>query len=154
MMRNRPVVLVVAFGLATVLCSRAQESPGKPAASGSSKAESTRKPVLTEEVRVSTHEALAGAVEREAKKGNADQKSKDSPDEAVMEFHVLAASGAGVSNSVVTKDKTPARQFHGEVSGALGAVGNQESGNTGTTSKSGKTSISVETDHSKTAPSR
>ena len=150
MMRNRPIVLVVALGLATVICSLAQEAPVKPAASGSSKADSTRKPGLTDAVRLSNHEALAR--EREAKQGNADQETKDFPDDTAMEFHALAPSGAVVSKAAVTKEKTPAKQI--QVSGALGAVGNQESGNAGTSSKSGKTSIYVETDHSKTAPSR
>src|SRR5208283_1243921 len=128
MMRNRTLVLLVAFGLAAGLAALAQDAPIKPDPAKPSKTEATKKPALVDAVRVSTTEALTSAAKKEAKKDSAVAKEKDSASDTVTEFHAVTPSTTNSTDPVVTKEKSSAKQFHGEAYGALGAGGNQESG--------------------------
>jgi hypothetical protein len=151
MIQKRTVALMLAYVLVAATCLLAQNAPQKPAPAESAKPE--KKLVLTDAVRVSTKEAVTSAAEREAKKGTSDVKPKESPSDAVTEFRVADPGTTSNSNTVVTKEKSSARQIHGEIKGGLGTMGSEESGKVGTNSKSGKTSIYVETDHARTTTS-
>ena len=137
-------------------CTLAQDSPRKPDTQTISKTASTTKPKLVDAVRVSTQEAVASAAKQESAKGVPEKNPKDSSTDAVLEFHTAAPAGTEDNSQVVASDskKSPLKKIHGEAYGADGSGGNQEGAKAGTSSKSGKTSIYVETDRSHTTPPR
>jgi hypothetical protein len=77
-------------------------------------------------------------------------KSKPVSDAAVLEFH-SAGEGSGNSSTAAVagparQGKSPAKRVHGDLYGAKSGIGNAEGGSVGATSKSGKTSVYVESD--------
>jgi hypothetical protein len=155
MIRIHAVLLTLTFVLAGAAGVIADDAPQKLGAEKTAKKESTRKPAITDAVRVSTDAALASAAKQEADKGTADQSAKGDPDGAVLEFHPAAPGAAADGSAVVANDpqKSALKNLHGEVYGAGGARGNQETGKVGASSKDGKSSIYVETDRSHATPS-
>jgi hypothetical protein len=155
MIRIRAVLLTLTFALAGAVGAIADDAPQKPGAEKTAKTESTRKPAIADAVRVSTDAALASAAKQEANKGTSDKSAKGDPDDAVLEFHPAAPGATADSNAVVVNDSKESvlKNLHGEVYGAGGARGNQETGKVGTSSKGGKSSIYVETDRSHATPS-
>lgn len=111
-------------------------------------------------IRVSTEEAVRSTAQAEAKKRAAkDGSPAESPDAAVLEFKPAdqdSARGAVVAPSKDSK-KSALKRVHGAAYGSLNPdhPGNHEAAaSVGATSKSGKSSIYVETDRSKaTLPS-
>jgi hypothetical protein len=156
MIRSRTILLILTLALAGATCALADDPPQKPDTQKPSQADSSKKPALTDAVRVSTDEALASAAKQETKKRSQDKNRKDSSDDAVLEFHPAAPAASADSSTVVTKDskKAPLKGVHGEVYGAAGAGRNREGGKVGASSKGGKTSVYVETDRSNTTPPR
>lgn len=150
------MLLTLTLALAGATWALADDPPQKPETQKSSQADSSKKPALTDAVRVSTDEALASAAKQEAKKQGPKENQKDSPDDAVLELRPSVPDAAAGGSAVVTKDskKSPLKNVHGEISGAAGAGRNREAGKVGASSKSGKTSVYVETDRSNTTPPR
>ena len=149
------MLLILTLALAGGAWALADDPPQKPETQKSSRADSSTKPALTNAVRVSTDEALASAAKQEAKKRSPDENQKDSPDDAVLELRPAAPDASADSSATVTEEKkSPLKNVHGEASGAAGAGGNREAGKVGASSKSGKTSVYVETDRSNTTPPR
>jgi hypothetical protein len=113
---------------------------------------SEKKPKLTDIVRVSTDQAIQSAAQKEAKKSSKDEK--DAADSGVLEFHA-GAIDSNTGNAVVAPSgskRVPLKNIHGTVFGsadshALGTHG--AGGAVGATSKSGKSSIYIETDHAR-----
>jgi hypothetical protein len=155
MIRIHAVLLTLTFALAGAIGAIADDTPPQPGTEKTAKTESTRKPAIVDAVRVSTDAALASAAKQEAHKGISDKSAKGDPDDVVLEFHPAAAGATADSNAVVVNDskKSALKNLHGEVYGAGGARGNQETGKVGTSSKGGKSSIYVETDRSHATPS-
>jgi hypothetical protein len=85
---------------------------------------------------------------RDQGKGQAADQNK--PDDAVVEFHA-AGSGSGDSGTApaVIRDqasKSALKHVHGDLYGSRSGIGHADGGSAGATSKSGKTSIYVESD--------
>jgi len=122
---------------------------GQPAQSKSSATRSKEKPALAEATRVSTAEAACKAAEVEAQGHPSDPASQASGAPDVLEFHA-AGPGAQDSAGAATKEskKSTLKSVHGDAYGASDGrgAGKQVGGAVGTTSKSGKASIYVETD--------
>ncbi|MGD1154654.1 MAG: hypothetical protein ABSA41_02380 [Terriglobia bacterium] len=155
MIRNRTMLSILTLALAGAAWALADDPPQKPETQKSSQTDSSKKPALTDAVRVSTDEALASAAKQEAKKQSPEENQKDSPDDAVLELRPSVPEAAASTSAAATKEKkSPLKNVHGEVSGAAGAGGNREGGKVGASSKSGKTSVYVETDRSNTTPPR
>lgn len=153
MIRNRTTLLILTLALAGATWALADDPPQKPETQKSSQADSSKKPALSDAVRVSTDEALASAAKQEAKKQGPKEDQKDSPDDAVLELRPSVPEAAADSSAAVSKEKK-LKNVHGEVSGTAGAGRNREGGKVGASSKSGKTSVYVETDRSNTTPPR
>lgn len=84
----------------------------------------------------------------EAQKGTATNStpSLGPPVSEVGEFHP-APGGSGRSlNAPLVKDPSPLKRVHGDVYGGAGRSGHAAGGDVGATSKSGKTSVYVESD--------
>jgi cobalamin biosynthesis Mg chelatase CobN len=146
------MLVILTLALAGATCALADDPPKKPETQKSSQGESSKEPALTDVVRVSTDEALASAAKQEAKKRSSEDKQKDSPDDAVLELRPSPPEAAAGTSAAVSKEKkSPLKDVHGEVAGA---AGNREGGKVGASSKSGKTSVYVETDRSNTTPPR
>jgi hypothetical protein len=156
MIRNRTLLLILILALAGAGLALADDPPQKPDAPKPSQTDPSKKPVLTDVSRVSTDQARADAAKQEAKKQGTEEKQKNSPDDAVLEFRPAAPGASADSSTVVTKDSKKGRlkNLHGEAYGAAGVGGNREGGKVGASSKSGKTAISVGVDRSSTTPPR
>jgi len=154
MIRDRTLLLMLTLALASATCALGDDPPQKPEPPKLSQADSSMKPVLTDAARVSTDQARADAAKHASKKPSEDKK--DSSNDAVLEFHPAVPDTSADSSTVVTKDskKGPLKGVHGEAYGAAGAGTNREGGKVGASSKSGKTSVSVEADRSSTTPPR
>ncbi len=129
----------------------AERQPGQsPANQQSTASNAKRKPTLSEATRVNTAEAVA---KRQAEE-NASDKSAGLLD--VLEFrsadqNVEASSGTTVASSKESK-KTVLKNVHGTAYGSLdpSKPGNRKAGaSVGATSKSGKSSVYLETDRSR-----
>jgi len=153
MNRSCTLVLVLGCVLAGAAWGIADDSSPKPASHKPSQADSAQKPRLRDAVRVSTNDAAVAAAQKKAQK-DASEKSESSGD-AVLEFHPAASNATAPSDAAVTDDgrKTALKNLHGEVYGAAGAGGHVEGGKAGTTSKSKKSSVYVETNRATTNPS-
>jgi len=125
----------------------------KPAAQAkpAPKVEANR--VLVEATRVSTSDTARTAAQDATKKGDGEKPQEHPADSAVLEFRPALeakhdAGGAAASTSKDSK-KSPAKNIHGQVYGSTGAgeAGNRGAGGAvGASSKSGKTSVYVETE--------
>lgn len=130
----------------------AEQSQKKPVKA--SEKPSSKTPSLADAARVSTDAALQDAAKQAAKKPDG---AKEEPSgEAVVELHPAQAEGA-TSTSVKPESKKPkkAKDVHGTVFGAADAkkAGSHRAGGAaGATSKSGKTSVYVETEGDRTTP--
>lgn len=122
-----------------------------------------RKLDLAGAARVSAQEATRGAAADLAKKAGKSDPSiagaSRTEDSAVIEFRPVASEqsgGAAVQASSKDSKKSILKNIHGSAYGSLdpGNRGNHESAaSVGATSKSGKTSVYIEGDHSRTSPS-
>jgi hypothetical protein len=125
------------------------------------------KPSLLEATRVSTENARRGAaadLARQDKTGLAAPKvwapaTADSESSTVLEFHPAEANaGASASQAASSKNsnKSALKNVHGSAYGSTvpGNSNHQVGGSAGVTSKSGKTSVYVETDQSRAASPR
>jgi hypothetical protein len=156
MIRNRTLLLILTLALTGAAWALADDPRQNPDTPKPSQTDPSKKPVLTDVSRVSTDQARADAAKQEAKKRGLEEKQKDSPDDAVLEFHPAAPDNSADGSAVVTKDSKKGRlkNVHGEAYGAAGGGGNREGGKVGASSKSGKTAISVGVDRSSTTPPR
>jgi hypothetical protein len=128
-------------------------SPAKPSARPGNPKESPagtsgKKVPLSELTLVSTSAAGKAALEGQAEK----QKTKEpaSPEPAVVEFHPVGATTSGNAAFVFGKGKKDhglLHDIHGSVYGVNGAGQRDTGGDVGATSKSGKLSIFVGTEH-------
>jgi hypothetical protein len=75
------------------------------------------------------------------------------PSDGVMEFQpVPSGTGPASSSGVIqagSQSKSPLKRVHGDLYGATGAAGQAASGSVGATSKSGKTSVYIQSDETR-----
>ncbi len=149
-------LIILAMTLLFALMGAAQEakapSPGKEP-----EAQVQKKPVLVDATRVSTDATARSAAKEDAQKSAAGKKTKDSNESSVMEFKPAGPNAGSGEVVVLSKDSKKKKNIHGEVYGTTGAqaAGTQGGGGAvGGTSKSGKTSVYVETEHQRTTPPR
>jgi hypothetical protein len=129
---------------------------------GAGKSEAGKKPALARLTRVSTEEAAHGAAADAAKKNQKVAPQPDgskTQDSAVLEFRPVDPdrATAGAVTAPPGNNKSALKNMHGGVYGS-NAPGNrgtyEAAGSVGTTSKSGKTSVYIETDRSRASPPR
>ena len=157
---------MVLFGLALTLflatSGRAQETAAKstsdssPSRETSASPKTTGKPSLLDLTRVSTEEAAKSAAPKSADKAAGAKAAEASADDSVTEFHPARPDSAPTGGAVATTSdeskKSVLKRVHGTVHGsaAAGTSGDRGGGaSVGAASKSGKTAIYVETDHSR-----
>jgi len=141
---------------------RAQETVAKATSDSSSSREAAtssktkQKPSLLDATRVSTEEATKHAAQESAAKASEATTVESSPDESVTEFHPARPDPAQTGEASITASddskKSVLKRVHGTVQGSAtaGASGDRAGGAAlGAASKSGKTAIYVETDHSR-----
>lgn len=120
---------------------------------------SESKPSLLDAARVSTEDARRGAAaglanQDKAKAAVAKPSTLATEDSPVLEFHPAQATAAPSAPAIaVSKNskKSPLKDLHGTAYGstAAGTSNHHVGGSAGATSKSGKTSVYVETDQSR-----
>ncbi len=135
----------------------ATQDDKKAGSKESSAPQAKKKPVLVDATRVSTEAAAESAVKKETQKSAATGKSKDANDSSVMEFKPAAPNADSGDAIVLSKGSKKKKTIHGEVYGTTGAQGAGTQGGggaVGATSKSGKTSVYVETERQRTTPPR
>jgi len=159
--RIKPSIWIyLAIVLAVAALGAAQDPQQTPAEPSQKKPEkvpdkpSSKKPSLAGAARVSTDAALEDAAKAAAKKP---EGAKEEPSaEAVVEFHPAQAEGATSTSVKPESQKSKkAKDVHGTVFGATNAknAGTRRAGGAaGATSKSGKTSVYVETEGDRTKP--
>jgi hypothetical protein len=97
----------------------------------------------------------AGSVEAQAGKQAQDQtRASSTPEDAVVEFHPATSSVDSASPAVVKDGKSRATRVHGDLYGATGAAGHATGESVGATSKSGKTSVYVQSDQARSTTSQ
>jgi len=156
------VLSVLALTLFLATSGSAQETAAKATSVSSSGRETatpsrtTQKPSLLEATRVSTAAAAKRAAQERAAKADAATTVESSSDESVTEFHPTRPDSAQTGGAIVTTSdeskKSVLKRVHGTVHGsaAAGTSGDRGGGvSMGAASKSGKTAIYVETDHSR-----
>ncbi|MFB3920169.1 MAG: hypothetical protein ACE145_00525 [Terriglobia bacterium] len=132
-----------------------QETEKKPEPPKTETRKGSSKPVLAEATRISTDAAIKGAAQKKAKGDESDEALAEPADSAVTELHPAAQKdekSAADSEAVETTKKSPTRNIHGSVYGAAGADGGstrRTGGSVGASSKTGKTSVYVETNRSR-----
>jgi hypothetical protein len=136
-----------------VMAQEAQSPDAKKPATTESK-----KHALTEAVRVSTDAAISSAAKQQAQKPASDAARKDSSEEAVTELHPAASEPLTSNSAVVTSnDSRKAKNVHGAVYGSTVAKnpGTRSTGGAvGASSKSGKSSVYVEMESTRTPTPR
>jgi hypothetical protein len=125
---------------------------GQSAQPKSSTASSKEKSALAEATRVSTAEAARTATKAAAQGRGSDPASEASGAPEVLEFRAAspgAQDSVGAAGTEESK-KSALKNVHGDAHGALDSrgAGKRAGGSVGATSKSGKSSIYVETDRS------
>ena len=161
-LESRGVLLLLALALFLPTSGRAQETPAKASSDASSSRETAtssktkQKPSLLDATRVSTEEAADSAAQKKAAKAADAKTIESSSNESVTEFHPARPDSAQTGGAVVTTSdeskKSGLKRVHGTLHGsaAAGTSGDREGGaSVGAASKSGKTAIYVETDHSR-----
>ncbi len=157
----RKVALNVQIALAAlVLVMSASATPqeqktGAPSNGSASASRTQKKPQLVDATRVSTSDAAKSVAKEESAKSATPKPAEGAEDAAVLEFKPTAHN----EDKPVTVHEEGARKsalknIHGNVYGATGAGNRETGGAVGTTSKSGKTSVYVGTDRSRTTPPR
>ena len=120
-----------------------------------------KQPALADVTRVSTAEAALGAARDATKEKAKNQKSRQSPDgteeTGVLEFKPASQDAdAEAASHPTVYSRTKRKRVHGEAYGSLdprNSGNHQTGGAVGATTKSGKTSVYVETDQARsTAP--
>ncbi len=113
-------------------------------------------PVLAEATRASTDDAVKSTAPKKVEAGAPEEAPTEPGDSAVTEFRPATqrpeTSGAASAGSPKASKKPSSRNTHGSVYGASGSAGNSTSrsgGSVGASSKSGKTSVYVETNRSR-----
>ncbi len=165
-MRKRIKCGMVLFGLALSVflatSEKAQGTSAKATSDSSSSRETAtssktkqQKPSLLDATRVSTEEAAKGAAIENAGKAADAKTIESSTNESVTEFHPARPDSAQTGGAIVTtldeSKKSVLKRVHGTVHGstAAGTAGDRGGGAAvGAASKSGKTAIYVETNHS------
>ena len=161
-LESRGVLFLLALSVFLATSGRAQETAAKATSGSSSSRETstspktTRKPSLLDLTRVSTEEAAQHAAQNNAAKAADATTVESSSDESVTEFHPTLPDSAQTGGAIVTTSdeskKSVLKRVHGTVHGsaAAGTSGDRGGGvSVGAASKSGKTAIYVETDHSR-----
>lgn len=146
---------ILMLALAPALLGAAQD--GKTPGNKESTAKAQKKPVLVDATRVSTDAAAQSAIKKETQQSTASKKSKDANDSVVFEFRPAAPNSESGDALVLPKGSKKKKNIHGEVFGtaaAQGAGAQGGGGAVGATSKSGKTSVYVESEHQRTTPPR
>jgi hypothetical protein len=151
------VLFMLALTVFLATSVRAQEALAKsssdstPRRETSTSSKTKQKPSLLDATRVSTEEAAKRAAPK-----SADKAAEASADESVTEFHPTRVDSAQTGGAIVTTSdeskKSVLKRVHGTVHGsaAAGTSGDRGGGaSVGAASKSGKTAIYVETDHSR-----
>ncbi len=149
-------LLIVVMTFVSALPATAQEDKA-PRSKKEPEAPAQKKPVLVDATRVSTDAAARSAAKEETQKSAAAKKTKDSNQSAVMEFKPAGPNVGSGEVVVLPKDSKKKKNIHGEVYGTTSAqaAGTQGGGGAvGVTSKSGKTSVYVETERQRTNPPR
>lgn len=149
------VMLAVMLAVLISAAAAPQEKVDNPPTTNS-RPKSEKKPTLVDAIRVSTAEATKSAVKEKSKQSAQPETMEESNDPAVLEFRPTANTEEG---TVVAPsgDSKKLKNVHGKVYGAVdaGNSGNRQSGAAvGASSKSGKSSVYVETDRSRTTPPR
>ncbi len=119
--------------------------------------EPQNRPVLVNATRVSTDATARSAAKEEARQSAAETRTKDSNQSAVTEFKPAGPNDGSGEVVVLPKDSKKKKNIHGEVFGTTSAQGAGTQGGggaVGATSKGGKTSVYVETEHQRTTPPR
>ena len=151
-------LLAAALAMMFVVPMSAQTSDPAPVQENPPK-ESSRKQEkarLEEVTRVSTEKAAQSAAKEKSKPGT-EEKSKGpelSGGSQVTEFHpAIAEERAPAGEPGATRTKCRAKDIHGSVQGAGGSRGSGAAGGgeVGATTKSGKTSVYVQSEKSRTA---
>ena len=161
-LESQGVLLLLALTLFLATSGKAQETAAKstsdsrPSRETSTSSKTTQKPSLLDATRVSTEEAAQHAAQKNADKAAEARAVESSADESVTEFHPTRADSAQTGGAVVTtldeSNNSVLKRVHGTVHGsaAAGTSGDRGGGvSVGAASKSGKTAIYVETDHSR-----
>lgn len=147
------LVVVAALQAAqTASQNGAGQDKQNPAPQKSTAKPSKNKPPIAGAVRASTDAALEDAAKQAAKKP--DEAKQPSVSEAVVEFHPTEAAASTRTKTESQKTKK-AKDVHGTVYGATDAKNagtHRAGGAVGATSKSGKTSVYVETQSDRTTP--
>jgi hypothetical protein len=153
-------VLAAVFSLLASAAFAQSQAPQNPPAGGPAKEspapKADKKRLLDEATRVSTSEAVKSVARESKEKPKASEGSSTSD---VMEFQPAAPSGAGARTVVIpskNSKKSVAKNVHGTVYGSADpqANGNHRTGGAvGASSKSGKSSIYVETDQGRSTSS-
>jgi hypothetical protein len=82
-----------------------------------------------------------------AKDAKAGEKASPGAPSAVGEFHEAPeGTSRGSANSKVQEGRSPGKRIHGDIYGAGSRIGRAGSGSVGATSRSGKTSVYVQSD--------
>ena len=158
-------VMLLALALIIVLATGAktQETANKPASDSprgqgtSSSPKPKQKPSLLDATRVSTEEAVKRAAQKDAEKTTNTAAPESSSESSVTEFHPArpdsAQAGSAADTTSDESTKSTRKRIHGTVYGSAtpGGSGDRRGGAAvGTSSKSGKTHVYVQTDHSRT----
>jgi hypothetical protein len=149
-------IVLWAVVLAMSVSAKPQEQKGGDCPPGSSPAsEAEKKPRLVDATRVSTTEVAKSVAQTEASKSVAAKAGEEAGGAAVLEFNPTARVESGaVTVREDSARKSTFKKIHGNVYGATGAGSRETGGAVGTTSKSGKTSVYIGTDRSRTSPPR
>ncbi len=149
---TRPFFLlaaVLSLGAGSALAQQAaSESPkaDKQSQPKPSAAKDKEKPSLAEATRVSTTEAVRETAADAARPKNSEAQGSGAPD--VLEFRPADAATQDASKTTAApKSKSALKNVHGNAYGLDSAYGKQAGGAVGATSKKGKSSVYVETNH-------
>lgn len=156
MSSRRACILALAATLLAVGAAAGQDRQSSDARDSSTQ-KPEKKPALADALRVNTDEAVRSAAKAEASKPAAD-KTKNPPQDAVIELHSTDPSFASPAGAAVVSKKSkqdPLKNVHGSVFGSTDPK-NPGTRNTGAaagaSSKSGNTSVYVETDSARATP--
>jgi hypothetical protein len=154
------VLLLLALAVFMPTSGQAQETKSTSDSSLSREASTAprtlSKPSLLDATRISTEEAAQRAAQENADQAADAKTVRSSADESVTEFQPTRADSAQTGGAVVTTSdeskKSVLKRVHGTVHGsaAAGNSGDRDAGaSVGAASKSGKTAVYVETDHTR-----
>lgn len=149
---TRPFFLlaaVLSLGAGSALAQQAASEGRKVDKQSQPKASAAKdkeKPSLAEATRVSTADAVRETAADAARPKNGEAQGSGAPD--VLEFRPAdAATRDDGEATVVPKGKSTLKNIHGNAYGLDSASGKQAGGAVGVTSKKGKSSVYVETNH-------